>query len=392
MTQSANGSNRERAGSGDRERAGSGDSAGAANPSRSPSRAEVRAERRHSRAAEQATRKQEKASKYVSPTNLTPAGFPGSLDVAQTRKLSQFRATLIKEGVLTEGDKMFDSPYELTRFLRARGWELDRAKAMCENTVRWRREFGCDKLIEDFHFEEATRVMQIYPQFNYWTDKGGRPIYIERIGRLDVPKLFKTTDTDRMLRHHVREWEIMIKIKFTASARMHGHYINQTFTVLDLKGINLSMAGSTVRKFIKTLASVDQNNYPEHLGKMFIVNAPWAFKALWTVVKPWLDRRTQKKIDICSDKGTKKLLEWVDADKLPDFLGGTAKEPPTGWGTTDEGPWKEDMDTLKRLLAEGRRTGDMGPVRCVDFTLLLPEKALLTPKPIARCLISRHIP
>lgn len=178
-----------------------------------------------------------------------------------------------------------------------------------------------------------------------------------------MPALFKTTTADRMLKFHVREWELMIRIKFAMASRMVGKPVNQTFTVLDLKGCNMSMVGSTVRAFIKTISKVDQDNYPEHLGKMFIVNAPWAFKAVWTVVKPWLDKGTRVKIDICSDNGRKKLLQWVDADKLPDFLGGTCKPPPGGWGSTDTGPWEEKMDEMKGLLAEAKRTGDQGPVR-----------------------------
>lgn len=42
---------------------------------------------------------------------------------------------------------------------------------------------------------------------------------------------------------------------------------------------------------------------------MYIVNAPMMFTAIWAMIKPWLDEKTQKKIHI---KGNaKELLEHV---------------------------------------------------------------------------------
>jgi hypothetical protein len=58
---------------------------------------------------------------------------------------------------------------------------------------------------------------------------------------------------------------------------------------------------------------------------MFIVNAPMLFTGVWAVVKGFLDERTRQKIKICGSKYQKELLEVVDVDNLPDFLGGTCK-------------------------------------------------------------------
>jgi hypothetical protein len=95
-----------------------------------------------------------------------------------------------------------------------------------------------------------------------------------------------------------------------------------------------------VRNFIQKITKVDQDFYPEYLGKMFIVNAPTAFKAMWTVVRPWLDKATQKKIEVHSGNFTSKLLELVDSENLPAFLGGTCCCP-GGCENADAGPWNE---------------------------------------------------
>ena len=51
-------------------------------------------------------------------------------------------------------------------------------------------------------------------------------------------------------------------------------------------------------KFIKIASSVASDNYPEILGRMFIVNAPFFFTGIWTMCKPFLDDGTKKKITI----------------------------------------------------------------------------------------------
>ncbi len=46
----------------------------------------------------------------------------------------------------------------------------------------------------------------------------------------------------------------------------------------------------------------DQDNYPEMLGHICIINAPGIFRMLWNVVKGMLDPRTQSKIEVRSQR------------------------------------------------------------------------------------------
>lgn len=47
---------------------------------------------------------------------------------------------------------------------------------------------------------------------------------------------------------------------------------------------------------------------------MFIVNAPWAFTAVWAIIKAFLDEVTKNKIQILGGGFKKKLLEVVEED------------------------------------------------------------------------------
>ena len=68
------------------------------------------------------------------------------------------------------------------------------------------------------------------------------------------------------------------------------------------------------------------NLYPESIYKLFLVNAPFAFRAMWKMITPFVDEATLKKIQICGagDNTTRNLFakNGVTADQYPDFLGG----------------------------------------------------------------------
>ena len=76
------------------------------------------------------------------------------------------------------------------------------------------------------------------------------------------------------------------------------------------------------------------------MGQMFIVNAPMLFTGVWAMVKSFLDEKTRNKIKIFGGSYKKELLELVDSENLPEFLGGICKcEGLGGCNNSDCGPW-----------------------------------------------------
>ena len=62
------------------------------------------------------------------------------------------------------------------------------------------------------------------------------------------------------------------------------------------------------------------------MNRCVIINAPTFFSFAWTVVQNFLEKRTQRKISIYSNKakGRSKLLELIDVDQLLSDYGGEA--------------------------------------------------------------------
>lgn len=61
----------------------------------------------------------------------------------------------------------------------------------------------------------------------------------------------------------------------------------------DLKGWGYS--NSDLRAYLGAL-SILQDYYPERLGKLFIVHAPYIFMTVWKIVYPFIDNNTKKKV------------------------------------------------------------------------------------------------
>ena len=53
---------------------------------------------------------------------------------------------------------------------------------------------------------------------------------------------------------------------------------------MDLKGVGLGKA-SSVYNYIQQASGISQNYYPERLGKLYLINAPWGFSSVFSVVE-----------------------------------------------------------------------------------------------------------
>jgi CRAL/TRIO domain len=89
-------------------------------------------------------------------------------------------------------------------------------------------------------FTEEDKVKEIYPTGYHGTDKQGRPIYIERLGNLDVAKIFTVTTEARMLKYYQFSYEFSMKVRYPACSEVAGRRITQGLTIMDLTGGGIS--------------------------------------------------------------------------------------------------------------------------------------------------------
>ncbi|XP_028808533.1 phosphatidylinositol/phosphatidylcholine transfer protein SFH9 isoform X2 [Neltuma alba] len=260
-------------------------------------------------------------------------------DAEEEKAVNSFRQVLLEKDLLPASH---DDYHTMLRFLKARKFDIDKTVHMWRDMLNWRKEYGVDYILQDFIYDEYEEVQRYYPHGYHGVDKGGRPVYIERIGKVEPSKLLNVTTIDRFLKYHVQGFERMFKEKFPACSIAAKKHIVTTTTILDVHGVNWVTFGKVAHDLVMRMQKIDGDNYPETLHQMYIVNAGSGFKLLWNTAKSFLDPRTTAKIHVLGTKFQSKLLEVIDSSQLPDFLGGSCSCPNEGGCMrSGKGPWND---------------------------------------------------
>ena len=164
------------------------------------------------------------------------------------------------------------------------------------------------------------------------------------MSKVNLTDLFKITSDDRMMKYYIKEYERLMKKRFPACSKASGKLIEQSLTILDMEGIGLGILAGKTKEFVKIASDIGQNYYPEMLGTMFLINTSFFFSAVWAIVSGFIDEKTRKKVNVEKSGYAKKLLELVDKENLPTFLGGTCtcSHIQGGCLLADIGPWNPE--------------------------------------------------
>lgn len=193
----------------------------------------------------------------------------------------------------------------IRRFLRARDLDVEKASAMFLKYLKWRHSFVPNGSIS---LSQVPNQIAQDKAFAQGHDKIGRPILLVFGGR----HFQKKDGLDEFKR-----FAVYILDKLCASMPPGEE---QFVGIAELKGWGYS--NSDLRGYIGAL-SILQDYYPERLGKLFILHAPYIFMKVWKIVYPFIDNKTKKKIVFVENNKLKStLLEDIDESQLPEIYGG----------------------------------------------------------------------
>lgn len=218
------------------------------------------------------------------------------------------------------------SDVTLCRFLRARNYDADEAAKMFGEAMASRTANRADNILLRHDPDELVWQTQS-PHLHGYKDKLGRPLYIERSGTVRVGEMIKQkmVTLEDFKRRHLRHMEIM-EFRLDSESQRRGELVQQITVIMDLKNLSFKPDSAAMAAFKDTI-KMDQNCYPERLGDLFIINAPWIFSTLWPVIKLWMDKKTRAKFHVLGGSYQEKLLRYIDAEQLPEEYGGNAKIP-----------------------------------------------------------------
>uniref|UniRef100_A0A8B9RIT5 SEC14 like lipid binding 1 n=1 Tax=Astyanax mexicanus TaxID=7994 RepID=A0A8B9RIT5_ASTMX len=210
----------------------------------------------------------------------------------------------------------------ILRFLRARDFNMDKAREILCQSLTWRKQHQVDYLLDTWTSPQV--LHDYYTGGWHHHDRDGRPLYILRLGQMDTKGLVRALGEESLLRHVLSINEEGLR-RCEENTKVFGRPISCWTCLVDLEGLNMRHLWRPGVKALLRIIEVVEANYPETLGRLLILRAPRVFPVLWTLVSPFIDENTRKKFLIYAGndyQGPGGLVDYIDKEIIPDFLGG----------------------------------------------------------------------
>ncbi|KAK9293327.1 hypothetical protein L1049_021319 [Liquidambar formosana] len=216
----------------------------------------------------------------------------------------------------------------LLKFLRARDFKVKDAFTMIKNTVRWRKEFGIDDLLEQDLGNDLEKVV-----FMNGFDKEGHPVCYNVYGEFQNKELYQKTFSDEEKRQKFLRWRIQFLERSIRKLDFSPGGISTIVQVNDLK--NSPGPGKwELRQATKQALQLLQDNYPEFVAKQVFINVPWWYLAVNRMISPFLTQRTRSKFVFAGpSKSAETLFRYIAGEQVPVKYGGLSKDGE--FGTAD---------------------------------------------------------
>lgn len=213
------------------------------------------------------------------------AKYLGELTPLQESKLLALEGR-IKEQCTAEGKKMPDHQ-TILRFLRARDYNVEKGYGMLVESMKWRRENEIDRLLEVYKMPAV--LVKHFPGGWHHYDNDGRPLYVLRLGHMDVKGLLKSVGEDGLLRLTLNICEEGLRLMKESTKELEKPISNWCLLV-DLEGLSMRHLWRPGVKALLRIIETVERNYPETMGRVLIVRAPRVFPILWTLISTFIGK------------------------------------------------------------------------------------------------------
>ncbi|KHN09133.1 phosphatidylinositol transfer protein 3-like [Glycine soja] len=225
-----------------------------------------------------------------------------AISAEQQAKIIEVRGLI---GPLSDKESVYCSDASISRYLRARNWNVKKAAQMLKQSLKWRKEYKPQEIRWEEVAAVAEKGMLYRPNYS---DKYGRPVIVMR------PCNKKSTPAQDMIKYFVYCME-------NAIINLPPHE-EQLAWLIDFQGVKMSdVSFKTSRETVHIL----QEYYPKHLGLAMLYKAPRIFQPFFSMLRPFLETELYNKVKFgySDDHNTKKILEDLfDMDKLESAFGG----------------------------------------------------------------------
>jgi len=207
----------------------------------------------------------------------------------------------------------------VVRFAKRNAFDVAATVEQIAAYLKWRKDNGVDKVLETPSYPGLELIRKIVPYAYHQFDIDGRPIYLERTGMINVAALAnrKLLPEEQFFHSHIFGMETL-HARLQESSLKRGQRVDGICTILDMTG--LGFHHRSVLHILKNATDFDNKYYPEILGRLFVVNAPWVAPYLYQAVQVFLDKSTIERVQIINDLSH--LRTAIDSSVLPKEYGG----------------------------------------------------------------------
>ncbi|CAK7344793.1 unnamed protein product [Dovyalis caffra] len=222
-------------------------------------------------------------------------------------------------GIPLLGDERSD--VILLKFLRARDFKVKDAFTMIKNTVKWRKEFGIDALLEEDFGTELEKAV-----FTHGADKEGHPVCYNVFGAFQDKQLYQNCFADEEKRAKFLKWRIQFLEKSIRNLDFSPSGISTIVQVSDLKN-SPGPAKTGLRQATNQALHLLQDNYPEFVAKNVFINVPWWYLTFNRMISPFLTQRTKSKFVFAGQsKSAEALFKYIAPEQVPVQYGGLSRD------------------------------------------------------------------
>jgi hypothetical protein len=261
------------------------------------------------------------------------SGYLTSLTTQQNNVFGEFKLQLKQTEYWSDVEKNPDGDRFLLRFLRAtmkdkhttRIFQLKPAMERITGTLKFRQQYHADEIRTSLEkkeplSDEYVRYRdQIRPRLQFIDRKTGRLVHVERFGVMSSYLDTKHFDTEKWIEMFIRDCESTLLVLREESIR-RGYEISTQISIMDQAYSGMGV----VRRMslFKIMNNVAAEHYPELLGPIFLVNCPWIFASVFSIIKPMIDVDTASKLIV--EHGIPKdiLSDFLSVEDLPVEYGG----------------------------------------------------------------------
>ncbi|XP_071944286.1 SEC14-like protein 2 [Antedon mediterranea] len=142
----------------------------------------------------------------------------------------------------------------------------------------------------------------------------------------NVKDVMKAKHDDHTLLRFLRARSFDLKGSEKMFRKLGRHIEGMTY-IMDLGRLGLHHLWKPGIDLFNQVITMFEQHYPETLRSVYIIKAPKFFPLAYSLVKPFLQEYTRKKIHVLGSNWKEVLLTQVDEAVLPAFWGGKATDP-----------------------------------------------------------------